>query len=405
MRVFHFTEEPYPNAWDPNLDSLRVTLPNEVCDPKVAADLYHRYLDEWMLADELGLDIMVNEHHSTATCLTASCHVILSILARITKKARLLALGVPLANRADPQRIAEELSMIDVISRGRFEMGFVKGVPFEPAVSNMNPVNMMERLWEAHDFILKAMTTRTGPFNFEGKYFHYRNVNIWPRPWQQPHPPVWITASSLSSAAEIAKRGHVLATFLLGYKTRELFDNYREHYRAAHNAEPGPDRFAYLALCAVGNTRAEAFARAAEVSRYVTTTSVVYEPFRSPPGYMPVSNYTRVLKNTGKQVPRMVPTFDGRMIDVNNPLTVQENIDLGLMFCGTPDEVYEQIISFESYAGGIGNMLLMMQGGALSHEETCDSLTLFGKQVLPRLKEYAKARGQTLEPAVLGAAE
>jgi alkanesulfonate monooxygenase SsuD/methylene tetrahydromethanopterin reductase-like flavin-dependent oxidoreductase (luciferase family) len=282
-------------------------------------------------------------------------------------------------------------------------MGFVKGVPFEPAVSNMNPVNMMERVWEAHDFILKAMTTRTGPFNFEGKHFHYRNVNIWPRPWQQPHPPVWITASSLSSAAEIAKRGHVLATFLLGYKTRELFDNYREHYRAAHNAEPGPDRFAYLALCAVGNTRDQAFARAAEVSRYVTTTGVVYEPFRSPPGYMPVSNYTRVLKNGGKKVPRMVPTFDGRLIDVNQPLTVQENIDLGLMFCGTPDEVYEQIIAFESYAGGIGNMLLMMQGGALSHEETCDSLTLFGKHVLPRLKDYAKSRGQTFEPAVRAA--
>src|SRR5690606_1401043 len=124
MRVFHFSEEPYPDAWDPSLESHRVTLPNAVCDPKEASDLYHRYLDEWMLADELGFDIMVNEHHSTATCLTASCHVILSILARITKRARLLALGVPLANRADPQRIAEELSMIDVISRGRFEMGF-----------------------------------------------------------------------------------------------------------------------------------------------------------------------------------------------------------------------------------------------------------------------------------------
>ncbi|HEY8580790.1 MAG TPA: LLM class flavin-dependent oxidoreductase, partial [Beijerinckiaceae bacterium] len=274
MRVFHFTEEPYPDAWDPNAESYRVNLPNSLCDPKVAADLYHRYIDEWMLADELGLDIMVNEHHSTATCLTASCHVILSILARVTKRARLLALGVPLANRMDPQRIAEELSMIDVISRGRFEMGFVKGVPYEPPVANINPVRMMERLWEAHDFILKAMSTHTGPFNFEGKYFHYRNVNIWPRPWQQPHPPVWVTASSLGSAGEIARRGHVLATFLLGYKTRELFDTYRQAFRAAHQREPGPDRFAYLALCAIARTREEAYARAEEVRRYVTTTSV-----------------------------------------------------------------------------------------------------------------------------------
>jgi alkanesulfonate monooxygenase SsuD/methylene tetrahydromethanopterin reductase-like flavin-dependent oxidoreductase (luciferase family) len=315
--------------------------------------------------------------------------VILSILARITKRARLLALGVPLANRADPQRIAEELSMIDVISRGRLEMGFVKGVPYEPPVANISPVRMMDRVWEAHDFILKAMTTRTGPFNFEGEYFHYRNVNIWPRPWQQPHPPVWITASSLGSAAAVAQRGHVLATFLLGYKTRDLFDRYREHYRATHGREPGPDRFGYLALCAIADTRDKAFERAEEVRRYITTTSVVYEPFRSPPGYMPATDYARVLKNAGAKVPRMVPTYDGRMKDVNSPLEVQELIDLGLMFCGTPDEVFQQIVAFESYAGGIGNLLLMMQGGALTHDDTCDSLRLFGEQVLPRLKAYA----------------
>lgn len=400
MRVFHFSEEPYPDAWDPSLDSYRVTLPNAVCDPQVASDLYHRYLDEWMLADELGFDIMVNEHHSTATCLTASCHVILSILARITKRARLLALGVPLANRADPQRIAEELSMIDVISRGRFEMGFVKGVPFEPPVANLNPARMMERLWEAHDFILKAMSTQTGPFNFEGKYFHYRNVNIWPRPWQQPHPPVWITASSMGSAAEIAKRGHVLATFLLGYKTRNLFDRYREEFRAAHGREPGADRFGYLALCAVGETREKAFERAEEVRRYITTTGVVHEPFRNPPGYLPAADYARILRNSGKNMLRQVPTFDGRMIDVTGPLTVQDTIDLGLMFCGTPDEVYEQIIAFDDYAGGIGNLLLMMQGGALNHADTCDSLTLFGRHVLPRLKARAAEAGTKRETAI-----
>src|SRR5580704_7829705 len=46
--------------------------------------------------------------------------------------------------------------------------------------------------WEAHDLILKAMTSHDGPFNWEGTHFHYRQVNVWPRPWQQPHPPVWM---------------------------------------------------------------------------------------------------------------------------------------------------------------------------------------------------------------------
>src|SRR3981189_2835720 len=176
MRVFNFTEHPRPDAWNLGFDSLRVNLPNRLCEPQVAADLYHRYYDEWMLADELGFDIMVNEHHSTATCLSASCNVTLAILARITRRARLLALGVPLANRNDPLRIAEELAMIDVISRGRLIMGFVKGVPFEVPVANSNPVRMMDRLWESHDFIVRAMTHRDGPFYWEGRYFQYRHV-------------------------------------------------------------------------------------------------------------------------------------------------------------------------------------------------------------------------------------
>ena len=78
---------------------------------------------------------------------------------------------MPIGNRFDPVRVAEEYSMIDVISRGRVEMGFVKGVPFEMTPANTNPADLMERFWEAHDLILKAMTTHDGPFNWEGTLF------------------------------------------------------------------------------------------------------------------------------------------------------------------------------------------------------------------------------------------
>src|ERR1700687_5489229 len=132
MRVWHFSEMPYPYLPAPkDYDSVRITLPNSVYDPEIGGDLYNRYLDEWMLADELGLDIMTNEHHSTPTCLDAACPLTLAILARQTRKARLLALGNPIANRRDPVRLAEEMAMIDVISRGRLEWGFVRGVPME----------------------------------------------------------------------------------------------------------------------------------------------------------------------------------------------------------------------------------------------------------------------------------
>src|SRR6202040_4129119 len=108
----------------------------------------------------------------------------LSVLSRITKNARLLVLGYPIGHRPDPLRVAEELSTIDVISRGRLDMGFIKGVPYEFPASNQNPVGVMDRFWAAHDFILKAMTSHDEPFSWESEFFHYRHVNLWPRPYQ-----------------------------------------------------------------------------------------------------------------------------------------------------------------------------------------------------------------------------
>ena len=97
MRVFYFSEMAYHPAWGEGLKrgSLRVVLPNGNYDPQVGHRLLNRYLDEFALCDEVGLDIMVNEHHSTATCLTISVPMALAIIARETKRWRLLSLGTP----------------------------------------------------------------------------------------------------------------------------------------------------------------------------------------------------------------------------------------------------------------------------------------------------------------------
>src|SRR5262245_37603988 len=139
MKVWQFTEQPYPDAWSANSENLRVTLPNRHFDPAKGAELLNRYLDEWTMCDELGINIMINEHHSTPTCLSASCTITLGMLARQTRNVRLLTLGTPVCNRNDPVRIAEELSYIDLVSRGRVEMGFVKGIPYEIGATNSNP--------------------------------------------------------------------------------------------------------------------------------------------------------------------------------------------------------------------------------------------------------------------------
>jgi alkanesulfonate monooxygenase SsuD/methylene tetrahydromethanopterin reductase-like flavin-dependent oxidoreductase (luciferase family) len=392
MQVYYFTEQAYYPAWNHHKGSLRVNLPNEMCDPKIAGDLFHRYYDEWKLADELGFNIMVNEHHQTATCMSSTVIVGLSVLARETKKARLLVLGYPIGHRPDPLRCAEELATIDVVSRGRLDMGFIKGVPYEFPASNQNPVGVMDRFWEAHDFILKAMTHRGEPFNWEGEHFHYRQVNIWPRPMQQPHPPVWTTTGNRAQAKLLGEKGYVMATLGSGYATRPLYDQYRAGYEAKWKRPAPADRFAYLGLVAVADNEAEARRRGELVAGYLYSSSIVHVPFRNPPGFLTVDDNAKMLR--GLTAPRSF-TKDGRAINMHAG-SVPDLIDAGLLFCGTPDQIYRQIVDFTEYCGGMGNLLMMGHAGFLSHEDTVSNLTMFSKEVMPRLAAYKQPEPQSV---------
>ena len=164
MRAWHFSETAYPYLPPAEeYESIRVNLPNRIYDPKKGAALYDRYIEEWQIAEEEGVEIMLNEHHQTATCVDPAAPLLLAALARVTKKARLLILGNPIANRRQPVRVAEEMALVDMLSHGRLEAGFVRGVPYEISAGNSNPVRMNERFAEALDLIVKAWTSHEGP--------------------------------------------------------------------------------------------------------------------------------------------------------------------------------------------------------------------------------------------------
>ena len=122
MDAWFHCENPYPFVPDGVLDaadSVRASLPNRYCDPQVAARLFEETLDEYLLCDELGLNITSSEHHSGINCLCGASPVVLGIVARQTKNIRLLSMGTLITVRQDPVRAAEEYATADVISRGR----------------------------------------------------------------------------------------------------------------------------------------------------------------------------------------------------------------------------------------------------------------------------------------------
>lgn len=389
MDVWHFSEQANPDAWNKVGEaSSKISISNELCDPDITHRLYAKYYDEWQVADELGLNIMVNEHHASANCMSSSCTLTLAILARITKNARLLALGVPIANRPDPVRIAEELSMIDAISGGRLEMGLIKASPFELALSNQKPARIMDRYWEAHALILAAMTRRD-VFSWEGEFFNYRNINVWPRCYQDPHPPIWNSAAGASTARITARLGYKLGTPANGSGAKMVFDAYRDEYLKVHGRPAPRDRLGFLALVMVANSKAEAETLAEKAKGYIRFSERGIPAYTNPPGYESVELNARALRaaNKGKIAYGRPTLLDGTPLS-DNP-SLDDLAASGVMFYGTPDMVYDQITAFSDGVGGIDHLLMHGQAGYMTHADTVSNLTLFSKEVLPRLCEYS----------------
>jgi alkanesulfonate monooxygenase SsuD/methylene tetrahydromethanopterin reductase-like flavin-dependent oxidoreductase (luciferase family) len=261
MNLMYFTERPYRDVPEDEVIKNRAFfgVPNRFFDREAGSRLYNEYLDEMVYAEEVGFDsIMLNEHHGTPFCMGGVMNVEASILARITKKARIVLLGNPLPTFKNPLRIAEELATIDCISHGRLVPGWVRGAGSEQIFNQANPAYNREMFNEAHDMILAAWT-RPGPFRWEGKHFHYRYVNPWVLPYQKPHPPIMIPGV-LSPETVVWCAQHKYPYLGLGTAlpaTAELWNIYGDT-AAKEGYQAGSENFGYLQHVMVAETEEKA---------------------------------------------------------------------------------------------------------------------------------------------------
>jgi len=375
-------EVPYPFVPQEVLnaaDSVRASLPNRYCDPKIAADLFEEVIDEFLLCDDLGLNVLAIEHHAGINSLLGANPLLVGILARQTRHVRILSLGTLVSLRQDPVRVAEEYATADVISRGRLEIGFVKSGGTEMASANANPVNNIERYWEAIDLIKKALSHQDGPFSWEGKHFTHRHVNIWPRPWQQPHPRMWSATGDPETAAEVGRRGMVHVLVLRGPEgTRRAYAAHRKARAEAGLPRVTTDNFAYAAFVYVGDTDEEG-RRVGSKLLWFLHTSLKSAPQYSKflPGAAPVSlaNAEKGVASAGHNAARL------------QAITAEEATAQGIFFAGNPDTVYKQVMEFYDKVGGFGHLSLVGRSGFMTHAESEKGIRLFSKEVLPRLRE------------------
>ena len=389
-QAWYLNENPYPFV-PPHVleaaDSVRASLPNKYCDPRVSADLFEECLDEYLFCDEIGINVVSNEHHSGINCLLGASPLILGILARQTRRVRILSMGTLVTVRQDPVRVAEEFATADVISRGRLDIGFVKSGGTEMASGNANPVGIVDRFWEAIDLILEALAHREGPFSWEGKHFTHRHINIWPPPWQQPHPPLWAATGDPETSAELGRRGMINVLVFRGVEgTRRAWAAYRRARAEAGLPAPGPDRFAYTGFVYTGDTDEEGMRVGSKLLWFLNSgvkSAPQYSKFL--PGQIPPQLAPQLYRT--RPAPGAAPA--ARPAAALIGLDAEQAIASGLMFAGNPDTVYRQIMEFQEKVGGFEHLILASRSGFMTHAEAKKGLNLFAKEVLPRLREAA----------------
>ena len=396
MDVWFQCEIPYPFVPQEVLDradSVRGSLPNKYCDPVIAAKLFEETLDEFMLCDDVGINVVAIEHHAGINSLLGANPLLLGILARHMRKVRILTLGTLVTLRPDPVRIAEEYATADVISRGRLEIGYVKSGGSEMASNNVSAIDNAERYWEAIDLITKSLTHQEGPFSWEGKHFTHRHVNIWPRPYQQPHPRMWCATGDPSTAAEVGRRGMVNILVLRGPEgTKHAFAANRKARAEAGLPKSTTDVFGYAALVAVGDTHEEGVRVGSKLLWFLNTSLKSapqfgkFLPGIAPPEAAPSIYRTKPRTAVADMKPGQVPSAIANAATLIG-ITAEQAMQRGILFAGSPDTVYQQIMDFYNTVGGFGQLVMVGRSGFMTHEETVKSINLFAKHVSPRLRE------------------
>jgi alkanesulfonate monooxygenase SsuD/methylene tetrahydromethanopterin reductase-like flavin-dependent oxidoreductase (luciferase family) len=377
MKVFTFQLMPYA---DIDRQSIKkgawITVPSSHFDPEKGRALYDRYMDELELAADLGFDgISVNEHHQTPYGMMPSPIVIASALARRTRNCKIAILGSAFCLREHPLTLAEEHAMLDCITGGRIISGFVRGVGAEYYSFGVDPTVSHERHMEAHDLVIQAWT-KPGPFAFEGKHYHFEYVNLWPRPFQKPHPPVWIPSQgsneTIEWAAHPSRKYLYMQNFNPWKAAVQYLNSYREVAEKRYGYVASSEQLGWAAPCYVAETDGQAVAEAREHIEFLFNDLLNMPRFMFfPPGYTSRASMRRVV--AAKQ-----SIMGGRR-------TVEALIEHGVIICGSPDTVRSRIIDCHRQLG-FSHFMILPQFGTLPHDLTVKNLRLFAKEVLPAIQ-------------------
>ena len=356
------------NYWGPNHgDSW--PAPPRICETEWVGATIEHGLIECGAALDAGFDSLnFAEHHYSPKQLTPNPIIFAAVAGRRFPDAQIGVFGtdLPLNN---PVRIAEEYSMLDNLLNGRLRIGMLRGTPNEYLTYGSNPWESRER-YEEGILLLKACFTEPEPFGWEGRYYRFRNIAVWPRRVQDPHPRILISGNSKDGAIFAGQHGLDLG---FSYMRAEKCAEHAELYRQAANDagwEPTADNLQYRHFMYVTTTDEEAL----ETMKSLSGGGLM-SIFKgaSPDVMMTMAQIGAALGGVPKHV-KIDPSMAPPMV-------------MGPALYGSPDTVLGHIKEIHEVLG-MGRLEVSLGTvNPLPHDAMMSSLKLIGAEIVPVLHQ------------------
>jgi alkanesulfonate monooxygenase SsuD/methylene tetrahydromethanopterin reductase-like flavin-dependent oxidoreductase (luciferase family) len=200
---------------------MKIDLFNEIQDPQpwVEGHEHIRFLqamEQAELADKLGYGCwwQVEHHGGEEFSLSSAPEIMLAAISQRTQRIRLGHSAVLAPGAINhPVRVAERTATLDHLSGGRLEVGLTRSTAPEWRLFGIDPAEVAAQTEEAFQLVPKLWMNKR--VSHDGRFYHLDDVPVLPKPYQQPHPPLWQAAASPASFGDAGRRGvGVLGTTL-----------------------------------------------------------------------------------------------------------------------------------------------------------------------------------------------
>jgi alkanesulfonate monooxygenase SsuD/methylene tetrahydromethanopterin reductase-like flavin-dependent oxidoreductase (luciferase family) len=341
-------------------------------------EVVHRELEQFAWTEELGYDaIWLTEHHFIEYGLAVDPATLAAVAAARTRRVR-IGLAAAILPFHHPLRLAEQFALVDVLSRGRLDMGVGRGNrPTEFRGYHVPQQESRARFEEAVDILMHAWTEEC--FSYNGRFFTIKDARVMPRPVQQPHPPMYQVCVSRDGIEAAARHGWAMLNSVLFGTLEPLVtsrDIYVDALRKAGRSEPeiqallarwGVSRHIYVAP-----TDAQAFAEAKDAEMwYQESFKRFVIPERIEDTHPSLQPGFRQLAATLAEV-----TWDTLLADRT------------LAF-GSPETVARHVEEMQQL--GIGQLLFWMNFGGLPQDKIRRSMELFAREVMPHFRATVRS--------------